>query len=949
MKLKSLILLMAIGGFGASCSSDDLGGNDSNGNPLAGSRTELQIEFTGTGESQEYTKASTIASESENQIDKLSVYLFASPDGTDGSYVYMETWNEGTAYDPANPANTSFKKQASGTATKASIYPNELKGLPYLKLLCVVNNGSTGNTTDGKFYDAANAETLQALVAATVDADGTVTNTPTSEADFKVSYTKYLQNAAGGVQDIINTPLLMTGEGKTKISGSVSKVDINLKRNVARFDIDNTTSKSQLTISKLSIGQGRKNASLWGATLTAVGDKDADLMAYAPVTYTDKANANLGLTESAIYTYPGIGADESYLIIEGTYKSPVTTQQVPVTYHVPIAKTGTNPGDRAQYIDIKANSRYKLRITDVTQSNVYGTFEIEDWTSGGGISVKPDNDAPVFAGDAAFSGTNMPKMLKDADGNDTNNFEVDGETGSFTVEIAATGKVRAEASSALTKAGIAWLTVTPQTPEERDGVWYTKFDITYSDAIGAEPVAVTFINEAASYDPALWTVLNFYGPKAVPAFTATTAPVISLGNKMNLDDPKAPVATLYKVNGSQVQLDVNCLEGITIGNTPAGIDVIAPSNGSNTYTIKVSDATTAVAGNIEFKNAGDESKVSTVSVQLSETGMTVELNTTSAAALTGDAENGYVITVDLETLAAGNFSFKVNSPEGLGTPAPSLTCGWLTIADGADWADDNRFNTYTVSSNGSSYDDCVINFANKLEGVSGVKVTIKKGFSKVKMSLLGTEDSGNNAGVTITDEQNATADLYATANSGNQLQLQVACMDGVNSSATCSAGLTATKGAGNLWTITTDGSKTSGTGTVEFASDKAGSTEKATLTVTFVDPAVTVEVTADPDGAAELDAAAKTIYVDPTKFGAAQGNNISLKFTGFNGSSFTVSDNNDTWTNAAISGSIPSTGFKNCTLMPGGDESQTNDITITVSNVLTGQDEVFTLKYSTKP
>lgn len=55
---------------------------------------------------------------------------------------------------------------------------------------------------------------------------------------------------------IIATPLLMTGEGQTKISGSVSKVDIDLKRIVARFDIDNTASKSNLTIQKLNAGTG---------------------------------------------------------------------------------------------------------------------------------------------------------------------------------------------------------------------------------------------------------------------------------------------------------------------------------------------------------------------------------------------------------------------------------------------------------------------------------------------------------------------------------------------------------------------------------------------------------------------------------------------------------------------------------------------------------------------
>ena len=81
-------------------------------------RSELQIVFSGTGESQEYTKAT--ASEGENKIDKLQVYLFASATGQAGSYYYMETWNEGTTFDSedkdasGNP-KTNFKKQVAGT------------------------------------------------------------------------------------------------------------------------------------------------------------------------------------------------------------------------------------------------------------------------------------------------------------------------------------------------------------------------------------------------------------------------------------------------------------------------------------------------------------------------------------------------------------------------------------------------------------------------------------------------------------------------------------------------------------------------------------------------------------------------------------------------------------------------------------------------------------------
>ena len=131
MNVKVLMLLLAFAGLGASCSDDETNGGDTSG--IAG-RSELQIVFSGTGESQEYTKAT--ASEGENKIDKLQVYLFASATGQAGSYYYMETWDEGTAFDSedkdasGNP-KTNFKKQDAGTGWKASIYPERVKRIAF--------------------------------------------------------------------------------------------------------------------------------------------------------------------------------------------------------------------------------------------------------------------------------------------------------------------------------------------------------------------------------------------------------------------------------------------------------------------------------------------------------------------------------------------------------------------------------------------------------------------------------------------------------------------------------------------------------------------------------------------------------------------------------------------------------------------------------------------------
>ena len=54
MNVKSLLTLLAFSGFAASCSNSELG--EPGDRPTDG-RAEIQIAFSGTGESQEYTRA----------------------------------------------------------------------------------------------------------------------------------------------------------------------------------------------------------------------------------------------------------------------------------------------------------------------------------------------------------------------------------------------------------------------------------------------------------------------------------------------------------------------------------------------------------------------------------------------------------------------------------------------------------------------------------------------------------------------------------------------------------------------------------------------------------------------------------------------------------------------------------------------------------------------------
>ena len=588
MKKTYLMLLLALAGLGSSCTNED----GTEGVTPSGDPGEIQLVFSGSGEEEEYTKA--IASDSENKISKLDVYLFgaASASTNDADYHYIETWKMTNAA----PGAKQFILQPSGSSWTASIKPGELKGLPYLTLVCVANQD--------KLFDA-DGNDFAALDVVTTDAGtGAITAPGTTLDAFKAAYTAKMADPAA---DFIKTPLAMTGTGTTKISGSVSKVAITLKRIVARFDIDNTTATSQLTIEKVSMGKGRSNGSLFGATLTDAAA--GDLVTYKDVDFTGE-NANQGTLESAIYVYPNIPGDESFLIIKGKYKSPSTGEQIAVTYNIPVVKTPADakPDDPANYIAINANSRYKLRITDVTESNIYSTFEVEDWTSGGGIIIKPDNTKPEFN---KFAGTNPPTDL-------TGGYYRTLADGTFDIVMTSTGSLE-YSRSLVTKAGdeIDWLTVGTPTTEQKDGLTITTFPVTIADATGKRPVSLTFINQAASYDPDLQTTLTFVGPEAAPVVSEVVEGH-SEGNSVDVTSPDAPEATMVKAVGSYVSLNVFCVDGLAEITAPTGYSVtpVATEGFTTTYRVAITDAGTAADNaTIEFKNKAADSNMVTLTIK----------------------------------------------------------------------------------------------------------------------------------------------------------------------------------------------------------------------------------------------------------------------------------------------------------------------------------------------
>lgn len=1002
MKAKSFMMWLALSGLAAGCSNDTLPGSDEE--PPVEGRSEIQLSFTGSGESQDYERsARAIASESENKIENLSVYLFASS-SENGTYYYLETWNDGTAYDPAHPTQTNFKKQESGTGWKASIYPNELKGLPYIKLLCVANNGAPANgTTDGKFYNEIGTEILNAMTPVEVDMEGRPTNDgaggATTETEFRAAYTMRLDPMDPG-KGTIATPLVMTGENKTKISGSVSKVNIELRRIVARFDIENTGTRSNLTITQITMAHGRKCGGLFAdALLTKVEEADLEstdltslLASYLPVAFDKQTGANLGLTESALYVYPTLPTDKAYLVVEGTYKSPMTSEQVPVKYHIPIAITCEGTIE-SEYIGVKANSRYKLRITDVTQSNILSTFEVVDWTSGGGIITKPDNDAPVFAADVAFEGANKPTDRNAANPDATTyDYEVTGTdgNGNFDITISATGKVRAEKGSVVRATD--WLTVGQPNYKEVDGIWYTTFNLSYGSAVGLEPVAVTFINESASYDPDLWTTINFYAQKAVPAL-AEVDKGHAKGNSVDLSTaPDAPTAQMYNIKNGYIQLDVTCVEGVRIpdlSSTGYKVEEVKTTGYVHTYKISVADEAAVAAGDekviIKFQNAGVDAGEMT---QLEKTLTITRVSPALKFIQTGNDDNAvtwvegtkipYATTgelkIDLDALK-GVYTFKLDAP--LGLKATTLAnCPWLNVAETHEWQDVNgeRYAGYSITAinDPASVADYKLVFNNNLnQEAQGIKapnmvITVHKDFSKPKLAAGTTTSSWSTFNVGLdadfaTDVYASTIEMYKVANS--TVTVKMTCTEAASfedADGNTSGVKVERIGKTDEYKISvTDATKlTSATTEVIAHTDDAYAADnntdrKAKLTIIWKDPAITITL-ADGNGITK-DISSSTdahpVYTVDTD--AMPGAGFTFTVTANGGAIVDLSTLDDAFLTKGMGADINDTTLtagSTVTYKFKGGNDKTDDITIVFTNTITGGgDLTITFKKAVTP
>ena len=724
MKKKNMLWMPALLALLAGCSQAELEPDDT---PIGGAQgKEIRLVFSGGGESQEYTRA--IASESENQIDNLDIYVFAATaDG--GDYQYLEKW---TAAADDNTAAKTFKLSGAGTDRKASIFPTELKGIPNLKLYCVANS-----TTLYK----ADGDPIDPLVAVTTNAaTGAIETVGTKTAVFESYFTSKLLPT--GIA--LGTPLVMTGSGTTKILGNIATVNIELKRRVSRFDIDNESAKTGLIIESVSLGNGRNQSTVMPGTLADLSDPDraTNLIQYptAEGSYLMLPKANQGLTESALYTYPLKDTDKAFLIIKGKYQNPMQKDPVPVEYHLDIQRV-PDGGGAATFMDVVANTRYTLHIKEVMEATITAFFEIVDWTSGGGVIIKPDNAAPVV------TALNVEGADKDVTTKEIS-VTADGAEKTITLTATASGKVQPRFSTT-TGWDIDWLThkTSDYKSEVVDGVTTTTmtFNYTLDAAKPYVPITLTLANESASQDESVYTKLTIVPPAIAPALDFAT-PDAATGN-FNLYDVANNKLTMYKTNKSNITLGASCPFGTKLvlnsqmpwlevsksktGPTPStsgtpstDVSLDTPVEEYYTLTLKDVTATSGVDSKFEIISLGDAAKKLELTVELLDPAITtIELTGTPG----GATYNNYKIT-DVPRADATTVVVEVTSPQGV---TASTLSSWFTVAETAAFTRANATDatgtqtfTLTVKNAVTDFTAAPIVLKNNISGMEDVTVLV---------------------------------------------------------------------------------------------------------------------------------------------------------------------------------------------------------------------------------
>lgn len=191
------------------------------------------------------------------------------------------------------------------------------------------------------------------------------------------------------------------GEGYTLgIGSTVTGREINLKRIVARFDIENQAETSDLVIEGIELNKVHPSALVnkvqnFNATKNSEYFYTADALVETmnKFDFARYPNANNGRAQSVFYVYPdlnngsgtdgeGAEADRFFLTLYGKTKKTGAS----VVYNVYMYKDNADRTKDA--VIVKPNNQYLIKINDLDPTTLKATITVEDWLIGDTIDYE---------------------------------------------------------------------------------------------------------------------------------------------------------------------------------------------------------------------------------------------------------------------------------------------------------------------------------------------------------------------------------------------------------------------------------------------------------------------------------------------------------------------------------------------------------------------------------
>lgn len=337
-------------------------------------KNKLSVKST---KSETKTETKAIATETENEIATLDVYVFgAKEEGSTYTFRERFSYRQDGSSIPRGAKELNLTPGTDNTTTTALL---ELQKGLFVRLYCLANQTELINPDDGNPVTDAYFDPLTYDMATSTLNEGTP-----NEEQFRQLHSPLLTEAS----EALGLPLPMTGAQTTPIdltdpsSSTRIQVGFKLTRTMARFDISNIETESRFHLESISMGNGRKGTTFF--PVKAYGDavaKDGELITYPSHAFKgDKANE--GLQVSAFYCYPNLPEDKGFLILKGTYLIN-KTETKDVTYQIPFKQANADGGYTE--LAINSNHRYTIGITKADEYHLDFTLDVDDWTDNGDI------------------------------------------------------------------------------------------------------------------------------------------------------------------------------------------------------------------------------------------------------------------------------------------------------------------------------------------------------------------------------------------------------------------------------------------------------------------------------------------------------------------------------------------------------------------------------------